>query len=165
MGLEFVIENPPLLAQFYSSLGDTYHSTKQHQKSDSLYDLALNIEPENVQVLNNYSYYLSLRNHDIERAIEMSKKSNEISPNNASFQDTYAWILYQQKEYKEAKIWLQKAYENGGNLSPVITEHYGDVCFQLGDKEQALIFWQKAKSLGEGSKYLDKKITEKILYE
>ncbi len=165
MGLEFVIENPPLLAQFYSSLGDTYHSTKQHQKSDSLYDLALNIEPENVQVLNNYSYYLSLRNHDIERAIEMSKKSNEISPNNASFQDTYAWILYQQKEYKEAKIWLQKAYENGGNLSPVITEHYGDVCFQLGDKEQALIFWQKAKSLGEGSKYLDKKIAEKILYE
>jgi predicted negative regulator of RcsB-dependent stress response len=73
--------------------------------------------------------------------------------------------LYQQKEYKEAKIWLQKAYENGGNLSPVITEHYGDVCFQLGDKEQALIFWQKAKSLGEGSKYLDKKIAEKILYE
>jgi len=165
IGLEFVVENPPLLAQFYSSLGDNYHSIKQHSHSDSLYDLALEIEPENYQVLNNYSYYLSLRKHNIERAEKMSKKSNQLSPNNASFQDTYAWILYQQKKYKEAKIWIEKAYENGGDLSPVITEHYGDICFQLSEKSQAIIFWKKAKSLGKGSQFLDKKIAEKTLYE
>ena len=165
IGLEFVVENPPLLAQFYSSLGDNYHSIKQHSHSDSLYDLALEIEPENYQVLNNYSYYLSLRKHNIERAEKMSKKSNQLSPNNASFQDTYAWILYQQKKYKEAKIWIVKAYENGCDLSPVITEHYGDICFQLSEKSQAIIFWKKAKSLGKGSQFLDKKIAEKTLYE
>lgn len=165
IGLQFVIDNPPLLTQFYSSLGDNYHYIKEDLNSDSLYDKALEIEPENVQVLNNYSYYLSLRNHNIEKAEEMSKKSNELSPKNPSFQDTYAWILYQQKKYYEAKTWIKKAYENGGNLSPVITEHYGDICFQLSDKEQALIFWKKAKTLGEGSQYLDKKIAEKTLYE
>ena len=165
MGLEFVIENPPLLVQFYSTLADIYHSIDKHNKSDSLYDLALTLEPDNMQVLNNYSYYLSLRNENLEKAIEMSKKSNELSPDNASFQDTYAWILYQQKEYELAKIWLIKAYENGGELSPVITEHLGDVYFKLGDSSSALLYWQKAKNLGKGSKYLEQKIVEKTLYE
>jgi len=97
MGLEFVIENPPLLGQFYSTMGDIYHTINEHHKSDSLYDLALVYEPDNVQVLNNYSYYLSLRNENLEKATQMSKKSNKLSPENASFQDTYAWILYQKK--------------------------------------------------------------------
>ena len=165
MGLEFLVEKNDLLVQFYSTLGDNYHSLNEHQKSDSLYNLALAIEPDNVQVLNNFSYYLSLRNHNLDRASEMSKRSNELSPENASFQDTYAWILYQQKDYKQAKIWLEKAYENGGENSPVITEHFGDIYFKLGDKTQALIFWKKAKYLGKGSKFLDKKIAEKMLYE
>ena len=165
IGLEFVVENNALLVQFYSVLGDNYHSLNEHQKSDSLYNLALAIEPDNVQVLNNFSYYLSLRNHNLDRASEMSKKSNELSPDNASFQDTYAWILYQQKDYKQAKIWIEKAYENGGKNNPVITEHFGDIYFKLGDKIQALIFWEKAKDLGKGSKFLDKKIAEKRLYE
>jgi tetratricopeptide (TPR) repeat protein len=165
MGLEFLVENNDLLVQFYSTLGDNYHSLNEHQKSDSLYNLALAIEPDNVQVLNNFSYYLSLRNHNLDRAIEMSKRSNELSPDNASFQDTYAWILYQKKEYKQAKTWLEKAYENGGKNSPVITEHFGDIYFKLGDKIQALIFWEKAKDLGKGSKFLDKKIAEKMLHE
>jgi len=165
MGLEFIIENPPLLVQFYSTMGDIYHTTKQHSKSDSLYELALFYEPDNVQVLNNYSYYLSLRNENLDKATQMSKKSNELSPDNASFQDTYAWILYQKKEYKLAKTWLIKAYESGGNLSPVITEHLGDVYFKLGDYSSALLYWKKAKNIGEGSKYLEQKIAEKTLYE
>ncbi len=165
IGLEFVVDNPELLVQFYSTLGDNYHSLNQHNKSDSLYDFALTIDPNNVQVLNNYSYYLSLRNKDLQRAAEMSEKSNKLSPNNPSFLDTYAWILYQQKKYELAKKWIEMAYENGGNNSPVITEHFGDIYYQLGEKAQALIFWGKAKTLGKGSKYLDKKIAEKMLYE
>ena len=126
---------------------------------------ALIYNEKNVFVLNNYSYYLSLRNENLEKAIEMSKKSNELSPDNASFQDTYAWILYQQKKYELSKKWLIKAYENGGELSPVITEHLGDAYFKLGDSSSALLYWQKAKNIGKGSKYLEQKIVEKTLYE
>lgn len=165
MGLEFVLDNNDLLLQFYSALGDNYHSLNKHEKSDSLYNLALIIDPDNVQVLNNYSYYLCLRKHKLDIAIKMSKRSNELSKNNVSFQDTYAWILYQQGKYDEAKKWLKLAYENGGKNSSVITEHLGDVYYQLGDKEKALIFWNKAKDLGKGSGFLDKKITQKMLYE
>ena len=165
MGLEFILENNPLLVQFYSSLGDNYHSLKKHQKSDSLYNLALVIDPENVQVLNNYSYYLSLRNKDLERAEQMSKKCNELVLDNASYLDTYAWILYQKEEYDKAKIWLEKAYEAGGNKSPVITEHFGDIYFKLQNKDKAITMWKKAKALGEGSKLLDKKIANETLYE
>jgi len=165
MGLEFILENNPLLVQFYSSLGDNYHSLKKHQKSDSLYNLALVIDPENVQVLNNYSYYLSLRKKDLERAEQMSKKCNELVLDNASYLDTYAWILYQKEEYDKAKIWLEKAYEAGGNKSPVITEHFGDIYFKLQNKDKAITMWKKAKVLGEGSKLLDKKIANETLYE
>jgi len=153
------------LIQFYSSLGDNYHSLKEHKKSDSLYNLALVIDPGNVQVLNNYSYYLSLRNKDLERAEQMSKKCNELAPNNASYLDTYAWILYQKKEYDKAKSWLEKAYKAGGNKSPVITEHFGDIYFKLQNKDKAITMWKKAKALGEGSKLLDKKIANETLYE
>ena len=165
MGLEFVIENPELLVQFYSSMGDTYHELNEYKKSDSTYSLVLSIDSNNIQVLNNYSYYLSLRKEKLNLALQMSKKSNELAPNNASFQDTYAWIFYQKEDYKNAKIWLLKAFENGGDKSSVITEHLGDVFYKLGDINKAKAYWIKAESLGDGSEKLRKKLSEENIDE
>jgi len=95
----------------------------------------------------------------------MSKKSNELEPKNASFEDTYAWILYGLKRYEEAKEWLEKAFENGGDKNDVILEHYGDVLYKLGEKEKAQEYWAKAKEAGTGSAFLEKKIKEKKLIE
>ena len=93
----------------------------------------LEINPKDTYVLNNYSYYLSLRNMDLDKAEAMSRKANELDPNNGNSQDTYAWILYASKKYTEAKEWIEKAILNGGEKNAVILEHYGDILFKLGD--------------------------------
>ena len=154
-----------LLAQFYANIGDAQNQLKNFVASDSSYMKALEIDPDNVYVLNNYAYYLSLRNVDLEKAEKMSKKTNDLEPNNNSYQDTYGWILYQMKKYDDAKIWIGKAINNGGRNNGTLLEHYGDILYQLGDKEGALKHWQDAKKAGGASDLIDKKIAEKKLYE
>ncbi|HEX8515101.1 MAG TPA: tetratricopeptide repeat protein [Bacteroidia bacterium] len=164
-GKEFVFDNPPLLAQFYASLGDAYNQLKKHSSSDSAYDKALEIDPNNIYVLNNYAYYLSLRNTNLEKAEAMSKKCNELQPNNNSYEDTYGWILYQMKRYEDAKIWIGKALDHGGRGNGTLLEHYGDILYRLGDKDEALKYWQDAKKASGASELIDKKINDKKLYE
>ena len=163
-GINYVVKNDLLLSQFYSNLGDTYNKVKNYKASDESYEKALELDPQNVYVLNNYSYYLSFRKEKLERAETMSKKSNEIDPKNSSFQDTYGWVLYQSGKYSEAKKWIEKAIESGGK-NAVILEHYGDILYQLGDIENAHLQWIEAKQKGTGSEFLEKKITDKKLYE
>lgn len=163
-GKEFVYDDP-ILIQFYANIGDAQNQLKNYSASDSAYNKALEIDPNNVYVLNNYSYYLSLRNTDLERAEAMSKKSNEIEPNNNSYQDTYGWILYQMKKYDDAKVWIGKALDNGGKNNGILLEHYGDVLYKLGDTENALKYWMDAKKAGSTSEFIEKKIADKKLYE
>lgn len=160
-----VIDNPGLKAEFYSNLGDIYHELEEHKKSDKAYEQSLKLVPENPFVLNNYSYYLSLRKEKLDKAASMSKKANELQPGQASFLDTYGWILYQLGKYEEAKIYLDQALDNGGMSSGTILEHYGDVLYQLGDKIGAIEYWKKAKSTNENSAFLEQKIREGKLYE
>lgn len=164
-GVSFVVDNDALIAQFYTSLGDSYQKTKEYEKSDKAYDQVLSLEPDNVNVLNNYAYYLSLRKAKLEQAATMSKRSNELQPGSPSFQDTYGWILYQQKKYQEAADWLKKALDSGGAGNGLILEHYGDALFQLGNKEGALENWKKAKEAGGATELIDKKITDQTIYE
>ena len=163
-GLNYVVNNRPLKAEFYNYLGDAYHIFGNNKKSDECYEKSLDLIPDNVVVLNNYSYYLSLREKDLEKAERMSKQCVELSPNQPTYQDTYGWVLYKLKRFNEAKEWLQKAVEGGGK-SPVVIEHYGDVLYQLNQKKEALEYWKKAKNTGGDSELLNKKVSEGVLYE
>jgi tetratricopeptide (TPR) repeat protein len=93
----------------------------------------------------------------------MSRKSNILQPRQASYQDTYAWILYQQSKYEKALEWVLKALENGGDKSGVIVEHYGDILFKLGEEAKALEQWELALQLGDHSDELTKKVETKKL--
>jgi tetratricopeptide (TPR) repeat protein len=165
MGVEFVVDNEMLLLEFYSSLADIYHTAGNNSASDSLYEKVLSIDPENVLALNNYAYYLAVRKVKLGKAEEMSLKCNELEKENGTYQDTYAWILYQLGEYKKAKQWIQKSLANGSDSSAVVVEHYGDILYQLGEIENAIIEWRKAQKLGEASKFLNQKIAKGKLYE
>ncbi|NNC83279.1 MAG: tetratricopeptide repeat protein [Flavobacteriales bacterium] len=164
-GKELVIDDDALLVDFYSAIGDAYHQLEQHMESDKAFDKAIRIAPDNVYVLNNYSYYLSLRRANLEKAESMALKANELSPGQASFQDTYAWVLYQNGKYTDARTWIEKALSNGGALSGVIREHYGDILFKLGETDLALEEWKSAKSLGDHSEFLNEKIEKQTLIE
>jgi tetratricopeptide (TPR) repeat protein len=165
MGVDLVVGNFLQLAQFYASLGDAYHYLDKHKESDEAYDNSLGIQDNNSYVLNNYAYYLSLRNENLEKAEKMAKKANELQPDEASFQDTYAWVLYQLGKYDLALVWLDKALNNGGVNDGTVLEHYGDVLFKLNRPQDALEYWKKAKEKGGASDLIDKKIADKKLYE
>jgi Tfp pilus assembly protein PilF len=116
-------------------------------------------------VLNNYAYYLSERNEQLEKADEMSKRSNALSPNQSTYEDTYAWILYKKGNFRDAKVWIEKAINNGAGTNGTILEHYGDIIYKLGEIDKAVEYWEKAKATGDHSELLVKKLTDRKLYE
>ncbi len=154
------------LARFINGLlGDTYNSMGKHSKSDEAYEAALVDDPNDDHVLNNYSYFLSLRKEKLVLAVEMAARLVEKHPDDGTYLDTYAWVLYVNKEYAKARLFLEKAVANNKNNSGTIVEHYGDVLFQLGDKDKAIEQWKKAKTMPGGSHLLDKKIMSGVLIE
>ncbi len=164
-GVELIVDNKLLKGQFYTLMGDTYNKLGEYEKSDMSYEKALDIDPGNTFALNNYSYFLALRNENLELAKEMSKKANRLEKNNSAYLDTHGWVLYKMGEYEEAEKWIKKAIENSEEENAVILEHYGDVLYKLGQKDKAYKFWQKAKQAGDGSGFLEKKVRDNTLYE
>ena len=165
-GVKLVVDNKELESNFYASLGDAYQELKDFARSDENYDKALEIDPKNANVLNNYAYYLSVRGERLEKAEQMSKLSNELEPNQASYEDTYGWIMFRLGRYNDAKEWIGKSLKNSNDNSATVLEHYGDVLFKLGDSAGALDYWQRARNAGEGaSEFLEKKILERKYIE
>jgi len=164
-GLKLVSGNNQLLVQFYTYLGDTYYRMKNHKLSDESYEKALKIDSENSYVLNNYAYYLSLRNENLEKAETMSAKSVKLDPANPANMDTYGWVLYKLGRYTEAAEWVEKAVAATPQADADLLEHLGDIYFKLGNEDKAVICWQDALKAGKGSDFLERKIKERKLYE
>ncbi len=164
-GVKFVLNDNAMMADFYSLAGDAYHAAKKHQESFTSYESALKYNSENATVLNNYAYYLSLRGENLEKAATMAEKANNLSGNNSTFLDTWAWILYKQGEFEKALVHIEKALALDDKPGAVELEHYGDILYRLNRTAEALQWWKKAKDAGEGSEFLDSKIKEGKLYE
>ena len=164
-GKELVIDNDKLLSEFHQNLGQANHELDRNEDSDNHFELALTYDPTNVMVMNNYSYYLSLRKTKLDRAAELSKRTNELMPGTSAYMDTYGWVLFQQENFQEAELWLKKAMVADGYKDGTILEHYGDVLFKLQKIEEAVEYWEKAKNSGISSEQIDKKITDRQYYE
>lgn len=155
-----------VLSEMLVSLGDAYNTENHYGSSDSCYKAALTLQPNNVTALNNYSYHLSLRGENLDEAERMSAKSLKLRPDEATFMDTYGWVLYRQGRYKEAKVYILKAIEsNKSEADPALWEHLGDIEYKLGNKEEAVEHWKTAVSKGETSDSLKQKINEKKLHD
>lgn len=147
-GVELAGDKQALKAQFYSYLADCYYNLDSVQKAFDMFDRVLLINPDDAMVLNNYAYYLSLRNERLELAEKMSSKAIAIEPENGTYLDTYAWVLYMRGEYSQARYYMKLAIEKTKEPSGVLYEHYGDVLYRNGNKEEALNMWKKALELG-----------------
>ena len=165
IGKELVLDDHYLLAEFHQLLGDAYHELEDHSLSDLNYDLSLEQHPNNPFVLNNYSYYLALRNKTLDKAKIMIQRAIELNPENANYLDTYGWILFLDKEYKDAEFWLLKAIDFGGANNGTILEHYGDVLYKLNKEVAALKYWELAKNNNNKSPILIQKINLKKYIE
>ena len=165
-GIEIIPkENAPLKSNFYGQIGDIYYQMDQMEQAYEAYEEALKYNENNVAVLNNYSYFLSLEKKDLKKAERMSAQCIKMEPNNATYLDTYAWIFFMQGNYTLAKIYIENALEKDTTKNTELVDHYGDILFMSGDKEKAVEQWQKAKEMGKVSEILDRKIAEQQYIE
>lgn len=150
--------NPDVVSDFYALMGEILHEKGHLAESFQAYDSCLQWKPDNIAAMNNYAYYLSEANKDLPKAEQLSYKTIKAEPNNSTFLDTYAWILFQQKRYEEAKIYIDQAIRSDSTLTGVVKEHAGDIYAMTGDINKALEFWQQSLKGGNQSAVLKKKI-------
>ncbi len=150
-----------LKAMIFALQAEVLIDQQKLKEADQAFDKSIALEPNNYLTLSNYAYYLALRNHDLSKAESLAAKAAMALPKNASIADTYAFVLFKLEKYELAKTWIERALQNNEASNPVYLEHYGDILFSKGDKEAALLQWQKAKQAGNDSDKLIKKINEK----
>lgn len=150
--------NPDIVSDFYAVMGDLLQQKGLSRQAFEAYDSCLQWKDDNIMCLNNYAYYLSVRGEQLERAEQMSYKTVKAEPKNATYLDTYAWILFMQKRYAEAKIYIEQALQNDSDTTAVITEHAGDIYMMNKDTGRALELWRQAQQDDAGNKILAKKI-------
>jgi tetratricopeptide (TPR) repeat protein len=148
----------------YSTLGDLYHEKGNSKKAYSCYNKALKINPDYNPALNNYAYFLSLDGKELQKALDMSKKTLDEEPQNATYLDTYSWILFKMERYEEAKAYAEKILSLDTALDYVVLHHIGDIYAKCGDIDKAVIYWQEARKTGDETKILEKKIRKRRYY-
>lgn len=138
-----------IAADLFSTMGDLYQRDNRAAEAYAAYDSALVYQPDHINTLNNYAYHLSCANKRLDDAEEMSKKAIDMEPENATYLDTYAWVLFQKKNYGLARKYIDEALKFEEEPSQEILEHAGDIYFHVGEKERALEFWKKAADVKE----------------
>ncbi|MBQ7496193.1 MAG: tetratricopeptide repeat protein [Bacteroidaceae bacterium] len=148
---------PTMVADLYSIMGDVLHELGRENEAYAAYDSCLTYQDDNVGCLNNYAYYLSLQNQQLDKAEEMSYRTIRLEPNNKTYLDTYAWILFMKQRYSEAQIYIDRVCPPDSadsvlmtdpSVSGVVLEHAGDIADKNDLPQQALRFWQLAQAAG-----------------
>ncbi|MCL2596178.1 MAG: tetratricopeptide repeat protein [Paludibacter sp.] len=153
-------ETQSFSGDFYSIMADAFYKINLPDSAFVAYDNALLANPTNLYVMNNYAYYLALAKRDLRKAETMSSKTVEAEPNNPTFLDTYAWILYERESYSLAKLYIEKAISNLNinDQNGVIYDHYGDILLKNDNREKAVEMWKKAIDEGEDAQKINAKI-------
>ena len=153
--------SPEIVSDFYAVMGDLLHQKGLAREAFEAYDSCLQWKEDNIMCLNNYAYYLSELDQQLDKAEQMSYKAIKADPKNATYLDTYAWIMFMQKRYAEAKIYIDQALQNDSDTSAVIIEHAGDIYIQNKDVDRAVELWQQALAKDPKNKLLIRKIKQK----
>lgn len=162
-GLEMVINDDQMKAEFYGQLGDAYFGVKEARSGIEHYQTAIKLAPESLLLKNNFAFRLATAKMNLDLAESLIKQVLEKASEQPQYIDTYGWVLFQKGDYLAAKAKFEKAYEFLKS-DPLILEHLGDVYSMLNNKEKALDFWKMAKELAPENEHLSKKINEQKYY-
>ena len=152
-----------LRAEIITGLGDIYSQIKDTVKAIECYERALELDPLNSGALNNYAYFLAQRGEDLDRAERMAALAVKDDPDNANFIDTYAWVFFAKKDYEKALLYIKQAVDLDEDNH--LLEHYGDILWFIGEKDQAVEQWNKALEVDPDNEVLQRKVKDKTYYE
>lgn len=158
-------KNVELYSDLLCGKGDVYVELGDSARGFEYYERSLSIAPGNTGTMNNYAYFLSLCGKDLDKAESMAAKAVYSNPNNSTFIDTYAWVFFKKKNYDMALLYIKSAIDNADSPSADILEHYGDILYMTGDKENAVTQWEKALELNPTKEVLQRKVLDKTYYE
>lgn len=153
--------DPDIVSDFYAVMGDLLYEKGRAAEAYAAYDSCLQWKDDNIGCLNNYAYYLSVNGDSLDKAEKMSYRTVKAEPKNATYLDTYAWILFMQGRYAEAKIYIDQAVQNDSDSSAVILEHAGDIHAKAGDIDGAVELWARAVAKDPANKLLARKIRQR----
>ena len=150
-------DNDTLRSSLWGAIGDVEHQRNEMKRCYKAYDKALRYHADNAMVLNNYAYFLSLDNRDLERALTMITRALALAERNATYLDTMAWVLYRLGRYAEAKKYMQQALSLDRANSADLALHYGDILHALGEEFMAKTYWRKALERGADKEDIEKR--------
>lgn len=154
--------NKEFVSDFYAIMGDILHEKGKSTEAYAAYDSCLQWKPDNISCLNNYAYFLSEEDKDLDKAERMSKKTIDEEPENPTYLDTYAWILFKQQHYEEAQKYIDKVLELSPSPDATLLEHAGDIYSKTGNTKEAVAFWKKAlEGKSKNAKLIRKKIKQR----
>ncbi len=160
-GLEYAGNDAMAKSQLEVFIADANYQLGNIKEAIAAYKKVVELDPTNYAAMNNYAYYLSVEEMNLDKAEMYANKAIQANPTSATYLDTYAWVLFKQGNYSLAKFYQETALEYNEDKSGVLFEHYGDILYMLGEKEEALKQWEKAKEIGDHSDLLDEKIKQK----
>lgn len=152
-------------AKLYTFKGDANYELGNMQIVFDSYEKAIALNPSDDMTANNYAYFLALDKRDLKKAEALSLRTITNEPHNATFLDTYAWILFARKQYKKSLVYIKKAVQSLTEPSADVMEHCGDIYFMNGDTESAMKYWQEALELHSESKTIERKIIQRKYIE
>ena len=154
------VENVEEISTCWGRIGDYYHELKNDKEAFKAYRTALDHNPENVEVLNNYAYYLSLRDEELDKALAMAQLAITLEENNYNYIDTYAWVLHRMGRNVEAKKYMRQALSLCSQRDANLLMHYGDILWALGEEFMADTYWQKSVAEGYDAEEMAEHILE-----
>lgn len=163
-GIELVINDPAMKAEFYGQIGEAYFGLKDDNEGVTNYKKALSLDSKSNLLKNNFAFRLATAKKDLDLAQSIIEQAVSSSPGQSQYQDTYGWVYFQQGKYDKAKAQFEKAYEINAQ-DRLILEHLGDVEYKLGNKTKALEWWKKGLEIDPEHKLLQKKIDNQKYYE
>lgn len=164
LGVEFVVNDNPVKAEFYGQIGEANFGLHVFPEAIKSYKKAMDLVPDSRLIKNNFALRLADYKMELDLAESLLKQVVKEAPDRPEYIDNYGWVLFQKGKYAEALI----QYDDAIKLSPndvLIMEHIGDALIQLGKVNSALDWWNKSLSMQEENTILEQKISEKKYYE
>ncbi len=172
-----------LRGQIRGYIGDTYHAMVERLRSGSeadttgyrirlkekkalklcfeSYEKSLALQESNAMVLNNYAYFLSEETNDeelLEKAMKMSARAIHLEKGNATYLDSFAWILYKLGRLEQARTHMRQALSLDTSKSPELPLHYGDILFALNERFMAETYWKRALEMGANKQEIEQRL-------
>lgn len=146
--LEFTEEGAPSQWFLLYARGISHERQGAWPEAEADFRKALELNPEQPQVLNYLGYSLVEKQEKLDEALDMIQRAVASRPDSGYIVDSLGWVLYRLGRYSEAVGHMETAVELMP-VDPVVNDHLGDVYWAVGRLREAEFQWKRALSFIE----------------